>query len=111
MFLSYDQMYNLLSLGLSVSSILVSTASFITGLYLSELKKFPTKKKIAPFVWLIISLTSISTLIIILNLIIVVSTISQNIFLILYFMVFSLSPIIPIIAITFILVRYKPLEE
>jgi len=101
---SLETIETLLSITLTVSGFLIATASFITGLYLSELKTFPPKKKTKPFIYLIISLIVLPIVIAISNSIAIVFS-DLAFWLKLYLFLINLASIAPIAVIVYILRR------
>lgn len=107
---SFEEVTTLLRLAFTVSGFLVSTASFVTGIYLSELRKHPLKKEVNPLIWLTISLICCPILIVFLNFVILVYA-TLSLFFFSYLLTLALAPIVPVIAIICVLIKNRPLED
>ena len=110
MSICFDQVTTLLRLAFTISGFLVASASFIIGLYLSELKTFPQRAKVMPFVWLAISLILFPAVLVVWDFVIVLLT-PLNMHFTLYLLTLSLAPAVPIVAIIYILSKHRPMED
>ena len=97
----------LISFTLTTSGFSIGTASFVTGLYIKEFGEMAPKERLMPFVYLISSLVMLPLVIITLSCIVVVCS-YQPFWLILYLLLILLVPVVPAIAITYILIRHSP---
>lgn len=95
------------SFALTISGFLIATASFLMGLYIREFDELAQKDELLPYVYVIVSLIISSCLVIVLGSIIVISS-AQPLWVILILMVFLSAPLLPVIAIIYILIPRLP---
>ena len=105
--LPLDIIEMLVSFTLTASGFSIGTASFVTGLYIKEFGEMATKERLMPFVYLISSLIILPLVIISLSCIVVVCS-CQPFWWILYFLLILLVPVVPAIAIIYLLIRHSP---
>jgi hypothetical protein len=105
--LPLDLIENLLSLTLTISGLLIGTASFILGLYLPQFQKMAPKEKLMPYLYLEASLLAPAVLTIALTCISVVFS-SQELWLKTYFLLILAAPVVPAIAVMYILLKNIP---
>lgn len=97
----------LISFTLTVSGFSIGTASFVTGLYIREFNEMAPKKKLMPYVYLIISLIILPLINIVISCIVITFS-CQPIWLKLHLLLVVMTPVLPAIAIMYILIRNKP---
>ena len=97
----------LVSFTLTVSGFLIGTASFVSGLYIREYEELASKEKLMSFVFLITSLIVPPLGIISLDCVIVLCS-CQPLWLILHLLLILLVPVVPCMAIVYILRQYWP---
>jgi len=100
----------LLSLTLTVSGFSIGTASFISGLYLSEFNKMAPKKELMLFVYLIVSLIGLPLVVIAISCITIAFS-CQLIWLKLHLLLVTMTPVAPAVAIIYILIRNSPTKR
>ena len=108
--LPLDTIEMLISFTLTTSGFSIATASFITGLYIREFDERAPKKKLMPFVYLISSLVIFPLAIVTIGFIIVMCS-CQPFWLIVYLLLILCVPVVPAIAIIYILIRHSPLRR
>jgi len=97
----------IVSFALTISGFMIGTASFLMGIYLREYDAFAPPKKLILTAYLIICLVVSAVLAIVLGSIVVVFS-CQPSWLIIYLMVFLLLPVLPAVAIFYLLIKNFP---
>jgi len=100
----------LISFALTASGFSIGTASFVVGLYIREFNEMAPKKKLMPFVYLIVSLIVLPIIVISISCMVIAFS-CQPLWLKLNLALIILTPIAPAVAIIYILIRNSPTKR
>jgi len=108
--LPLDLLEKLVSLTLAISGLLIGTASFVLGLYLPQFDRMASQEKLMSYLYLEISLLGPALLIIALTCVSVIFS-CQELWLKTYLLLILVAPIVPALAVIYILIKNSPAKR